>query len=141
MGAALLRVALKELSDEVQPVSLEPGAHIELPGARLDPGRFCDYADGAVRQASFGYSLLTSRGVFDRNSDEAKKYLRDFIVNLVAHEVGHTLGLRHNFKASSVLGIADLQNTAITDLQYRYFLYELMLSLTGDTASFSFQKK
>ena len=32
-------------------------------------------------------------------------------------------------------------STAVTDLQYRYFLFELMLSLTGDTASFSFRKK
>ena len=32
-------------------------------------------------------------------------------------------------------------STTVTDLQYRYFLFELMLSLTGDTASFSLQKK
>jgi hypothetical protein len=30
------------------------------------------------------------------------------------HEVGHTLGLRHNFKASTMLKNADLHNTAIT---------------------------
>ena len=33
------------------------------------------------------------------------------------HEVGHTLGLRHNFKASSTSNLKDLNNTEITRKQ------------------------
>jgi hypothetical protein len=36
------------------------------------------------------------------------------IKETVMHEVGHTLGLRHNFKASTMLKNEDLHNTAIT---------------------------
>jgi predicted Zn-dependent protease len=32
------------------------------------------------------------------------------IAHLVAHEVGHTLGLRHNFKASSVYTLAQINS-------------------------------
>ncbi len=33
---------------------------------------------------------------------------------LIAHEVGHTLGLRHNFRASAMLSPADLNNLEVT---------------------------
>ena len=39
------------------------------------------------------------------------------IKETVMHEVGHTLGLRHNFKASTVLKSAELHDTAITGKQ------------------------
>ncbi|HZT80146.1 MAG TPA: zinc-dependent metalloprotease, partial [Gemmataceae bacterium] len=39
------------------------------------------------------------------------------IKHVVMHEVGHTLGLRHNFKASTMLKNEDLHNTAITRKQ------------------------
>ena len=34
---------------------------------------------------------------------------------VVAHEVGHTLGLRHNFKASSMLSSEELSNSEIVE--------------------------
>ncbi len=39
------------------------------------------------------------------------------IKEVTMHEVGHTLGLRHNFKASTMLDNEDLHNTAITRKQ------------------------
>ena len=55
----------------------------------------------------------------DSENDEDKEQMLDgmpesfigpLLADLVAHEVGHTLGLRHNFKASSVVEIADLNS-------------------------------
>ncbi len=55
----------------------------------------------------------------DESEDEDKEQMLDgmpesfigpLLADLVAHEVGHTLGLRHNFKASSVVDIADLNS-------------------------------
>lgn len=74
----------------------------------------CDYASGALRQAAFGWSVLEARSAFIENEEAKKKYIHDFIVSLVAHEVGHTLGLRHNFKSSTIHTFNDLQNEQLT---------------------------
>ncbi len=48
------------------------------------------------------------------NHEEKKEYIAQFLRWLVAHEVGHTLGLRHNFRASFFLKPEELNNTEIT---------------------------
>ena len=35
------------------------------------------------------------------------------IAELVAHEVGHTLGLRHNFKSSSMYTLAEINSPKV----------------------------
>ena len=55
----------------------------------------------------------------DKDDDEDKEQMLDgmpesfigpLLADLVSHEVGHTLGLRHNFKASSVYKLKDLNS-------------------------------
>ncbi len=48
------------------------------------------------------------------NSSAIKNYVNDFLRELIAHEVGHTLGLRHNFRASTMLQPEELNNKKIT---------------------------
>ena len=48
---------------------------------------------------SYGYRLRKIWGY-----DEENDPLRQWIVSLTLHEIGHTLGLRHNFKASWLYG-------------------------------------
>lgn len=48
------------------------------------------------------------------SSPELKAFAQEFMRELIAHEVGHTLGLRHNFHGSAMLKPEDLNNTAIT---------------------------
>ncbi len=43
-----------------------------------------------------------------------KEFIRQGLKELIMHEVGHTLGLRHNFKASSVVAFEDLHNKKLT---------------------------
>jgi len=43
-----------------------------------------------------------------------KEYLYEFYKFLGCHEVGHTLGLRHNFKGSTTIKLKDLHNKNIT---------------------------
>ena len=38
------------------------------------------------------------------------RYIGPLLADLVAHEVGHTLGLRHNFKASGLYSLADINS-------------------------------
>ncbi|MFQ5798576.1 MAG: zinc-dependent metalloprotease, partial [Bacteroidota bacterium] len=55
-----------------------------------------------------------ARGYFEPNSREAKKYVEDAIKDLVSHEVGHTLGLRHNFRASTIHTLEQLHDKDLT---------------------------
>jgi Met-zincin/Domain of unknown function (DUF5117) len=48
------------------------------------------------------------------SSSEMKRYIDEFLRELISHEVGHTLGLRHNFYASAMLKPEELNNPEIT---------------------------
>ena len=48
--------------------------------------------------------------------DSMMKFVQDGIIDLLLHEVGHTLGLRHNFKASSVFSVEELSNPTFTEI-------------------------
>jgi len=51
------------------------------------------------------------------NSPKIENYVNEYIRHLTAHEVGHTLGLRHNFHGSTMLQPEDLNNTQVTRAQ------------------------
>ena len=48
------------------------------------------------------------------SSEEMEEYVKQYVSFLVAHEVGHTLGLRHNFHGSTLLAPEELNNREIT---------------------------
>ena len=101
--------SVRSLAEEM----LGSGGTARRPGALsagASPRFACSFAQGAVQQAAFGHQLLTARGM-EPGSPEEDQYLRDFLVHVIAHEVGHTLGLRHNFRASSIHPVDQLQNT------------------------------
>ncbi len=78
------------------------------------PDEFCTFAFDALEQASFAFELLTSRGQ-PADGPEARAFIEAAIKRVVMHEVGHALGLRHNFKASTAFGNLQLQDRAFTD--------------------------
>jgi hypothetical protein len=43
--------------------------------------------------------------------DARRRYIHDYLVQTVAHEMGHALGLMHNFKGSTAGRIPDLEQT------------------------------
>ncbi len=63
----------------------------------------CDYADGMKHQMMLAHAFLATA-----QPDIKEQYLYDVIKEVVMHEVGHTLGLRHNFKASSVWSVEEI---------------------------------
>jgi len=73
---------------------------------------YCDYADGLAQQAAFGISVLETRGALSPAVEQ--KLMRQFIVEVTAHEVGHTLGLRHNFRGSTILPPNELNDVSRT---------------------------
>ncbi len=63
--------------------------------------RACLAEKGKAHQIGVQHALLAARGTLNPGAPLPDDYLGDAIRDLVLHEVGHTLGLRHNFKASS----------------------------------------
>ena len=74
----------------------------------------CAYDDIATGEAIFGLSLLEARGEFDADSPDVDRFVAAFLKDVVMHEVGHTLGLRHNFRASTIYTEAQLADAAFT---------------------------
>ena len=77
-------------------------------GLFRNSGNLCTYADGKLTEAAFAMDLLVARGEFEYGSAAAESWIMDAIKDITAHEVGHTLGLRHNFKGSTSITPAQL---------------------------------
>ncbi len=77
-------------------------------------GEQCSYASEALEEMQFGLDLLTERGEIEPGSPEADAFVAASLKAVVMHEVGHTLGLRHNFRASTVYPLAKLSDPAWT---------------------------
>ena len=58
----------------------------------------CSYLAHAGGEQMFAQSLLEARG----DAETAEKLANAYVKDVVMHEVGHTLGLRHNFKGSLI---------------------------------------
>lgn len=74
-----------------------------------DLGMICRYGAGLQHQMAFGWSLVQA-GLLGSGDLDREQFIHDGLKSLVAHEVGHTLGLRHNFKSSSIHSIAELDD-------------------------------
>jgi hypothetical protein len=69
---------------------------------------------GMAYQGAMGaLSLSTLHNVLP-SSEAMDTFVNQFIAHLTAHEIGHTLGLRHNFRASMMLNPDDLNDLDIT---------------------------
>ena len=55
---------------------------------------------GMSRQFALGAAVMATR---KRSDAEMEKLIMQGLKEVTMHEVGHTLGLRHNFKASTLL--------------------------------------
>ena len=75
-------------------------------------GPHCTHAADAMAELDFGLALLEARGELEPGSPQAEALVAEVLKELVMHEVGHSLGLRHNFRASSALPLARLADPA-----------------------------
>jgi hypothetical protein len=72
------------------------------------------FGSAALRQLAVGKMSLALTQNALPNGDAMKDYIHQFVRSLIAHEVGHTLGLRHNFHGSTMLKPEELNNLKIT---------------------------
>ncbi len=82
--------------------------------AQLLDGQQCSYGLDALEQSAFAFELMAARGDIRPGSPEAKQFVSDSLKDVVMHEVGHALGLRHNFRGSTGIKFEQLRDAAFT---------------------------
>lgn len=88
--------------DSAQP----PGLHAH--------GAHCLHGALAAEQMDYALDVLQARGDIDPDSPLARQFVLDFVKEAIMHEVGHALGLRHNFRASRAYTEAQLADPEFT---------------------------
>jgi hypothetical protein len=112
VDANLVRVTKLEKSIQVDPSSMFADRPEVDPAALLNPKKAllqCNMAKGAIEQAWFGFEALSMMDPAWANA-HGKEYIQGFLTMVVSHEMGHVMGLRHNFIASTLYGMDQLKN-------------------------------
>jgi hypothetical protein len=74
----------------------------------------CRFADALGQHGALVAAVMASRGEIAAGGEPGQAYVGQALKALVMHEVGHTLGLRHNFRGSAGASAAPLANRAWT---------------------------
>ncbi len=92
---------------------MENPFHVDEPGHSMDPNHYatCTMAKELKAQLITGTTIAD---VSDAGPEEIKEMHKQFLIYLIMHEMGHTLGLNHNMKASQMLSPAEVHNKEIT---------------------------
>jgi hypothetical protein len=114
-----LRFFFREYDEVVEPANWKKAlnsAHWDSEdNSNLNFREIYPYSVWMNQQLSFAYSVLATRGIFGKGKPDLDGFVDEGIIDLVCHEVGHTLGLRHNFKGSTVYIEEQLQNKKFTE--------------------------
>lgn len=74
----------------------------------------CNLSNGLQEQTLFGITALKAMG---GTAAQIERFAEEALYYLVLHEVGHTLGLTHNMRASQLLSPDELQDNKITQVK------------------------
>ena len=87
-----------------------------LPGSRngRNSHALCMHAAYGVEQLGYAMDVMEARGELDPDSPVAQQFVQDYVKDSIMHEVGHALGLRHNFRASRAYSEAQLSDAEFT---------------------------
>ncbi|MEN3110191.1 zinc-dependent metalloprotease [Uliginosibacterium paludis] len=75
----------------------------------------CDFAARSFAQLHQALLSAEAQGALTPDGPEAEALAQDMMRWVVMHEVGHTLGLRHNFRASTAYTLAQLRDPAFVE--------------------------
>jgi hypothetical protein len=108
--------------------AMEQGTHYDLVPAQWTPlhmelrrragaGKFaaCQFSSMKLHEYSLAaMALAAAEGGTNDTVKLPEDFLGQAIKEVVMHEVGHSLGLRHNFKASTMLNYEQINDTSVT---------------------------
>ena len=120
-GGSGLKGDANRLAPEAIPSEIG-GLQWALGRSRVDSARAgCQFHAGISRDFSLAAIAFADVPKSDKDAQPAppkdelpREFVGQAIKHIVMHEVGHSLGLRHNFKASTMLTADQLNDTAIT---------------------------
>ena len=87
-----------------------PWAASALAASSKARNAWCAYGQEGAQELDFALDLMEARGDLDPESPETEAFVQAYVKETTMHEVGHTLGLRHNFKGSTVVSREQLRD-------------------------------
>ncbi|MBI3235806.1 MAG: zinc-dependent metalloprotease, partial [Bacteroidetes bacterium] len=88
------------------------GLNLEDEMNHFDATHCCQIGDVMQHNIMLGRTALTANGATEV---EIKEYIKQSLYYLVLHEMGHTFGLNHNMRASTMLSPSQLNDKNVTD--------------------------
>lgn len=107
-GAAATGMPAVALPWEIAPAQ-EAAPHLSFGKSHL---MYCNAARELQAQYMAGLTMVET---LDNKPEEVKQLHREFLVYLIMHEMGHTLGLNHNMKASQMLSPDQVNDKSVTE--------------------------
>jgi len=89
----------------------------------MDP-KFCTFGNHLHHNNIFGMNVLQH---FEASSEELEGYQKEALTMLILHELGHTFGLNHNMKASTLHSPEDIHSKELANT----------IGLTGSVMDYS----
>lgn len=74
----------------------------------------CSLAQELAMQFQAGIATISTLDDEEKQAAEVKELHKEFLYYLILHEMGHTLGLNHNMKASQMLSPTEVHDQSIT---------------------------
>ncbi|MDO9234896.1 MAG: zinc-dependent metalloprotease [Aquabacterium sp.] len=103
-------IALESLSSRaIRTVSSQFLANTTQPTADT-----CQHGDHATEQLGLALEVMAAQDALDPDSPKVKAFVLAYLKDTTMHEVGHTLGLRHNFRASRWHTASELADLKLT---------------------------
>ena len=85
----------------------------DLARPRGHDSEMCEDAETAAQELHYALDLLEARGL-ELDGPEADALAKAYLKRTIMHEVGHTIGLRHNFRASTVNDLKKIHDAEFT---------------------------